>query len=180
MLNSRWFFLTALIVIGVFSRWIPHPGNFTALGATALLAGSVLRSNKAALLLPLLILFLSDLVLGFHSGMLIIYAAFLLTTWMGSWIPERNYFERSQAMKIFGFAISGSFVFYVLTNFAVWLNGTMYTHDTAGLIQCYVMGLPFLKNQILGDLFFSGVLFSSYEVLGRRWLLSPSNSNSFF
>ena len=167
---SKFLFLIALLFLGVFSRWIPHPWNFTAVGATALLAGSALRLPSFSISMPIMILFLSDLILGMHSLTVYVYGAFLLTVLLGRLIKEKNYFAKSQLFKISGLSLTSSFLFFLITNLGVWLSQGMYPRTTEGLIECYVMALPFLKNQILGDLFFSLLLFSVYEVCGRRWL----------
>lgn len=133
-----------------------------------------MQRRGVALILPMLILFLSDIILGFHSTMIYVYGAFLATILIGHFIPEKNYFQKSQMFKIFGTSISASLFFFIITNFGVWQSLTMYSKDLSGLIECYIMGLPFLKNQILGDLFFSGVLFSLYELLNKKLLLLNS------
>ncbi|MEK6775222.1 MAG: DUF6580 family putative transport protein [Bdellovibrionota bacterium] len=168
MTQSKLIFLVGLMCVGILSRWIPHPMNFTAVGAIALLIGSTYRMRWVSLVLPMLILFLSDLVLGLHSTMIYVYSAFLISILMGQLIPKQNYFQKSQAVKILGLSLSSSLIFFVITNFGVWISGGLYLKTFQGLVTCFVMAIPFLKNQVLGDLFFSGILFSAYELLSRR------------
>jgi hypothetical protein len=56
-------------------------------------------------------------------------------------------------------SVTGSLIFFVLTNFAVWAFGTIYSFDWQGLVQCYVAALPFLDKTVIGDLFWNAVLF---------------------
>ncbi len=176
MTQSKILLVLTLVIIGVFSRWLPHPANFTAVGAVALLAGSSLKNRGLALILPFIILVLSDLVLGSHALMVYVYLGFVLVTLLGFLIPDKNVFQKSQIFKISGLALSSSLMFFLVTNFGVWRSGGIYPQTEAGLIECFMMGLPFLKNQIAGDLFFSSFLFSAYELLGRRWLLTSAEA----
>lgn len=153
-----------LMVLGAaFSRLIPHPWNFTAIGAMALFGGAYFPSKKQSLLIPLAALLLSDLVLGFHNTMVFVYMAFALIVILG-W----NLREGKSAFKVGTFALVTSSLFFLISNFGVWVMGGMYAPTFQGLVQCYVAALPFFDNQILGDLFFSGVLFGSYE-LAKKW-----------
>jgi hypothetical protein len=123
-----------------------------------------------------MILFLSDLVLGMHSLTIYVYGAFLLTVLLGRLIEEKNYFKKAQLFKISGFSLISSSLFFLITNFGVWYSQGMYPRTKDGLIECYIMALPFLKDQILGDLFFSALFFSVYEICGRRWFFARVRS----
>lgn len=177
MAQAKSLLVVGLIIIGLFSRWLPHPVNFTAVGAVALFAGTTLRNRGLALILPVLILFLSDLALGGHALMTYVYVAMILTTALGFFIQDKNFFQKSQIFKVAGMSLSGSFLFFLITNYAVWQNAGLYPMTNQGLIECYVNGLPFFKNQVAADLLFSGVLFSTYEIVGRRWLAISSQAD---
>ena len=58
-----------------------------------------------------------------------------------------------------------SFIFYILSNLGVWLQGSMYPMNLAGLIQSYIMAIPFYRNPIIGDVFFTALLFGTYHLL---------------
>lgn len=74
--------------------------------------------------------------------------------------PRRNFLTVPLA------SISASLLFFLITNFGVWLDPTsFYPKGLFGLTQSYIMGLPFLKNTLMGDLFFTGILFLGYELL---------------
>lgn len=145
-----------LVILGASARLLPHPANFVPLGAIAIFSGLFLP-RKLALWLPLLALFVSDLFIGFYMWevMLTVYASFLLTTFVATKISHKF-------APILGTTLAGAIFFFLTTNAAVWAFGTMYTHDFTGLIQSYTMALPFFRNSLMGDLFFTGILVGSY------------------
>ena len=161
--------IVVLMVVAVFSRLIPHPWNFTAVGAVALFGGSYLSSKKLSLVLPLLVLFVSDLILGFHVTMVYVYGAFLLTVLLGWSLREKR-----GPLAIAGNSLVASSLFFLITNAGVWFSESMYTKDLSGLMTSYTMAIPFFGNQVAGDLFFSAVLFTGYEVLRKTVFSTPS------
>lgn len=158
--------LVLMVLVAAFSRLIPHPWNFTAIGAMALFGGAYFPSKKQSLFIPIAALIISDLVLGFHSTMLFVYGAFMATVLMGWALRD----ERS-VLKIGTLSLVTSTVFFLVSNFGVWVMQTMYPMTWEGLVQCYVAAIPFFGNQIAGDLFFAALLFSAYETLKK---VSPS------
>lgn len=154
--------LVLMIFAAAFSRLIPHPWNFTAIGAMALFGGAYLPSKKHSLFIPMAALLLSDLVLGFHSTMIFVYLAFALIVLLG-WSLR----EQKGLIRVGTFSLVTSSVFFVISNFGVWVMQDMYSHTLQGLVQCYVAAIPFFDNQIYGDLFFSGLLFGSYEAIKK-------------
>ncbi|MBX3019571.1 MAG: hypothetical protein KF767_16910 [Bdellovibrionaceae bacterium] len=153
----------AFILITLLSRWLPHPPNMTAVGALALLSGALWGRRIWAPLVPLAVLFVSDLVLGFHSTFIWVYAGFVLVALMGMIVKPQKGWGRSAL----GAGLS-SLVFFAISNFGVWMVGGLYPKTGAGLIECYVMALPFLQNQIAGDLIFTAV----FTLMARRILVS--------
>ena len=158
---------------------LPHPDNFTPIGAMALFGAAYFSRQALTLAVPFIARFVSALLLNniiyrqYYTGFTLItswwiYAAFGLMMLVG-WLLLR------QKVTLSRVAIAGliaSAVFFLVTNFSVWLEGTMYPKTTAGLMACYAAGLPFLKNTVMGDLFFSAVLFGTYEWAMRgKWLM---------
>lgn len=152
-----------LIILAVVTRFMPHPGNFTAMGAIALFAGLYL-SKKESLVLPLVAMFISDIFIGFYrpSIMASVYVGFILMVLIGQYLKNKIGF-----WNVTSGALIGSTVFFLLTNGAVWLFGTMYTHNFAGLIQSYYMALPFWRNEIMANLFYTAVLVGGYEMVKK-------------
>lgn len=155
----------ALIFIGVIFRFLPHPPNFAPIGAIALFGG-VYLSRKIALILPLLAMVISDLFLGFYflPLMLVVYFCFLICVFLGFRLKNQK-----KLSTVFGYSLLVSVVFYLLTNFAVWIFTGWYPKNFSGLIQCYFMALPFFKNTLLGNLFYTSLFFGVYEAI-RIWL----------
>ncbi len=155
--NNRFLFITGMIVLGALSRFIPHLPNFTPLASMALFGGALYSNKTKAFLLPLFILFLSDLFIGFHATMLFVYAGFLAIAGIGLWLKKRL-----SVANVIVAALLSSVLFFVLTNFGVWVMYDFYPKNFAGLTEAYVAALPFFRNDLLGNLFYSGVFFGVY------------------
>ena len=158
-------FVLFLIGLGIASRLVPHPWNFTAIGSMALFSGFSFKSNKFLIIIPFISLFISDSVLGFYDGMIYVYAGFAIGICL-----SLIYFYKATAlsfknrvMTLSGLSVVSSFLFFMLTNFGVWFGAAFYPQNVNGLLTAYVAGLPFLFNQIAGDLFFAGIIFYVYE-----------------
>lgn len=147
-----------IIFIAVALRLLPHPANVAPIGAMALFGGAYIGNKKYAILLPLLVMFVSDIFLGFHNTMFFVYGSFFLTGLVGIWLRKRK-----KIQFIIGASLLSSLSFFILTNFGVWFVGDLYPKTVAGLIEAYVMGLPFFRNTVLGDLLYTGLFFGGYE-----------------
>ena len=146
MKNTNIKFYSALMIIFIlaFSRIIPHPPNFTPILGMAIFAGTVFDKKVFSFLIPLLAMILSDLFLGLHSGIFIVYLAICLNVVIGIYfINKIRYF------RILGSLIAGSLVFFIVTNFAVWLYSGMYPYNFDGMLSCYIMAIPFFQNTII-------------------------------
>jgi len=157
--NPRFFVLGAMILAAAFSRLIPHPPNFTAIGAIALFGGAYFSKKYMAFLVPLTAMLLSDLIIGFHQGMYAVYISFAFIVMIGMLLRDNK-----KIGSIFLASLSASVLFFVITNFAQWVTDPFYAKTGAGLIQCYTMAIPFFQNTIIGDLCFSGIMFGVFEL----------------
>lgn len=168
-----------LIVAAAFTRLFPHAPNFTAVGAMALFGGSVIKDKKLAFLLPLGALLLSDVCLqlftetkGFYgTTQYFVYAAFLVITGLATLMQRR-----SVTNIVLAAAWSGA-IFFVLSNLGVWASSNFYPKSFSGLAACFAAAIPFYKNEffgnfilnsIMGNLFYSALLFGAFAVLERR------------
>ncbi len=143
-----------LVLVGIFSRWIPHPPNFTALLAVAIYAGFVLPP-LAALATPVLAAVLGDLWLGTHEGMWVVYLSLIALVFVGRVLTVPG--KSPRRWLSWGLAgLSGSVVFYVTTNLFVWWSSGMYPHTADGLISCFVLAIPFFHNSVLSTWLFMG------------------------
>ena len=153
-----------MIVAGAMMRLIPHWPNFTPIAAIALFGGTFLKRKDLAFLVPVAAMLLSDLIIGFHSTMLPVYLSFIAIVAFGLILQRRLTVVNTLAASL-----SASVLFYLVTNFASWSSGIMpYPMNIAGLMQSYIAGLPFLFNGVLGDLFYTSVLFGAVYLVTSR------------
>lgn len=171
--------LIGLIALAVISRIIPHPHNFTPIGAIALFGSAYFSQKWLAAVVPFVAMWLSDLFLnnvvyarmfpdyydGFQwFGSLWVYASFFLISLMGM-VSLR----KVSLLRIGGSALASSVLFFLITNFAVWYGSAQYPQSLAGLAACYGMAIPFFSNTVLGDLVYAGVLFGVFEWVKSRY-----------
>lgn len=164
MKNNRYLVLIGIILIAAAARWLPHPWNFTPIGAMALFGGAQFASKRAALLLPMTALFVGDLIIGLHSLMPFVYGCFALTVCLGFWVRQNR-----SAVRIVVASLTSAIGFFLVTNFSVWACFDTYPKNVTGLMECYVAGLPFLRNGLLGDLFYAGILFGGWALAERKF-----------
>lgn len=148
----------AVIILAIISRLIPHIPNFTPIFGIAVFSGAKFK-GKAIFIIPILSMFLSDIVIGFHNTMLFVYTGVIVSTLIGYLINKRQNFKTITSALLFS-----SLVFYLITNFGVWLEGTMYEKTLNGLMESYVMGIPFFRNSVLSDLMYGLSLFYGYRL----------------
>lgn len=153
-----------MILTATIARLIPHPPNFTPIAAIALFGGASFASKRAAFLVPIAALLLSDLVLGFYAITPVVYGSFALITCLGLWLRRSQNLQRLTVA-----AIAGAVLFFVLTNLGVWLFDTLYAKTLAGLAECYIAAIPFFWNTLLSDLFYSALLFGGLAFAEKRW-----------
>ena len=150
-----------LVIIGILLRFVPHVDNFTPVAAIALFAG-VYLNRKQALIVPLLLMVISDIFLGMHNVVIFTWSSFILATFLGRALKNQKNF-----LGIVSGAVLSSVLFYVITNFGVWAMG-WYPRDAQGLLNCYIMGLPFLRNFSLATLLYTVVFFGAYEFIAGK------------
>jgi len=147
-----------LVVAGVVMRLLPHLPNLAPVGAIAIFGGALLP-RRVAWWLPLAIMVASDALIGFYDGIWFTWIAFLLVGLFGMALRRTTNPRR----VVYG-ALGSSAIFFIVSNFGVWASGDMYAHTWSGLMQCYAMGLPFLRNTLAGDLLYSSILFGTYAL----------------
>ncbi|MEO6225004.1 MAG: DUF6580 family putative transport protein [Sphingomicrobium sp.] len=161
-MNSRLLVLVAAIVAAAALRLVPHPPNFTPVGAMALFSAATLGRRPLAFVAPFAAMLLSDAVLGFHASMPFVYLGLALTVVVG-WLA----LQRRSAIRVGLAALASSVLFFLITNFGVWAIGGMYPQTLGGLAACYVAGIPFFQNSVAGDLFYAAVMFGGLALLER-------------
>jgi len=163
-ISPKIYVVLTMIGAGAMMRLIPHWPNFTPIAAIALFGGTFLKRKDLAFLVPVAAMLLSDLIIGFHSTMLPVYLSFIAIVAFGLILQRRLTVVNTLAASL-----SASVLFYLVTNFASWSSGIMpYPMNIAGLMQSYIAGLPFLFNGVLGDLFYTSVLFGAVYLVTSR------------
>ncbi|MCL6495861.1 MAG: hypothetical protein K6T54_13950 [Ignavibacterium sp.] len=157
-ITPRILILFLMILAAAFVRLIPHPPNFAPIAAMALFSGAYFNKKSFAFVVPLAAMFLTDAIIGFHSSMWIVYLSFALIVVIGMFM-----LKKISIKNVIVASVTASISFFIITNFGVWALGTMYPKNIAGLIECYIAAIPFIQNTLLGDLFYSGIMFGIFE-----------------
>ena len=177
LFTTRNIVIISLMFLAALCRLVPAPEyrmwNFSPVGAIALFGGAFIADRKQAILLTLSVLFLSDVLLeifngtGFHSLMPWVYGSFVLITFIGRFVAKLQKGYSSVVIMMVAPCLT-SMLFFIVTNFGVWAQGS-YGYTGIGLLECYVAAIPFHKGTILGDFFFTLVLFSSFSIAKLKY-----------
>jgi len=170
--------LVALVILVALARLIPNMPNFSPMAAIALFCAAHLDKLWKAILVTLFATFVSDIVLNntiyasmntgftvFYDGFIWQYLAYIAIAFLGSKI-----FHSINRSKVLGGSLASTLVFFVVSNFGAWVSLPFYSKDIAGLMSSYAAGIPFLKNTLLSDLFYSCILFGGYYLLQNRFI----------
>ena len=158
-----------LILILALARLIPHPPNFTPIIAVAIVSGYFFKNLNFSLIILLMAMLISDLFIGFYENVFFVYASLLLITFIFHKISKKINFKN---LFIFGFA--GSLIFFIISNFGVWILGSPgvdnlpYDKNLNGLIECYILAIPFFGNTFLSTVIFSYPAIFIYRSLATR------------
>ena len=162
-------FPISLILILAFARLIPHPPNFTPIIAVAIVSGYFFKNINLSLLTLLIVMLISDLFIGFYENVIFVYASLLLITFVFHKISNKINFNN---LFIYGFA--GSLIFFIISNFGVWALGNPgvldvpYERNLNGLIECYILAIPFFGNTFLSTVIFAYPAIFIYKSLAAR------------
>jgi hypothetical protein len=168
--------VTSIIVLGIATRFIPHPPNFTAIGAIALFGGAYFTNKRMAIFVPLIILFISDMLMelitpgfGIHKTIPFVYGSFILISLLGILLRTGK-----KPISIMALSVLSSVLFFAISNFGSWL--VFYPQTAAGLSACYIAAIPFFHWNVIGDLVFNGIFFTAaYFIFQKYPALSTSN-----
>lgn len=142
-----------LVVMALLTRLLPHPPNFAPITSIALFTGFHFVNKRLALFIPLICMFLTDLIIGVHSLMPIIYLSFILISMIGL---------KAKSLSL-GTVLSASSLFFIVSNLGVWYF--YYPLTWAGLSSCFILAIPFFINALMGDFFYTSVLQFSFNKL---------------
>ncbi len=159
LISPRFLTLAGMILVAAIIRLLPHWPNFTPIGAMALFGGAYFSKKYLAFIVPFLAMFLTDLILGFHATMWAVYLSFGLIVVIGILM-----INKVKILNIFLASVAASVLFFVVTNFAMWTVGGIYSPDLKGLLECYTAAIPFFSYTLIGNLFFAGIMFGVFEI----------------
>jgi len=161
--------ILAFVLAAVGMRFLPHAWNFTPVVAMLLLAGAYMKAKQ--LWVPIVALVASDFALNlwvYHSpgrpDQYFTWAAYLLVLALTLLALK----GRVGVGRLAGTTVASSTLFFVVSNFGVWVAGGLYPQTWAGLETCYLLGLPFFRNALVGDLFYAGAFFGLYALVAHR------------
>jgi hypothetical protein len=193
----RTILILTLILLAAALRLAPHPWNFTPVGAIALFAGATVRDRRLAFLFPVLVMFATDLIIGFNKLSLLVYACFLLSVLIGRAFvgarfsasvvgaglqpgqqalqaplplsrPASSVSPKKRVVpRIAAATFLGSLQFFLLTNFGVWAFLNSYPRTATGLVACYIAGIPLFWNTLAGDAVYVTLLFGTFALATR-------------
>jgi hypothetical protein len=158
----RTILILSMIALAGVLRVMPHPRNFTPVGAMALFAGAVVKDGRVAFLCPRVALFVGDLFIGFHKLVPFVYVGLLIEVALGYGIGNHRNVSRLGAVTLLG-----AIQFFLITNFSVWALLGTYPNTAAGLITCYIVGLPLLLNTLAGDALYVTLFFGPLALAER-------------
>lgn len=152
--------ILGLLGVGVLGRLLPHLPNATPITAVTFAARKHL-GRTWAFILPTAAMLTSDFVIGFYDWrvLLSVYFSFACIAAVSIFAKKE-----SGALAVGGLVLASSLLFFLVTNFAVWATSAWYAKSFEGLMYCYTLGLPFLRNMLLGDLTYTAALMGAFRV----------------
>jgi len=160
-----YFFPISLILILSFSRTIPHPWNFTPILAAGVFSGYYFKNFILSFFIVVASMFIGDLYLGFHNTMFFVYISLSVSVLLGTLIKNFKFKE----ILISG--LLSSVIFFIITNFGVWAVSGMYEKNFSGLLQSYIMAIPFFHNTLISTLIYLTVLKTLFEIVISKKLI---------
>jgi hypothetical protein len=152
-------YISGILALG---RLIPHPPNFTPILAAAIFAPYIVNDRWIAIAVPLMAMFIGDVFIGFHSYMLWVYGAIAMATVISRWAMQFGKYLPLATMTLVS-----SVLFFVITNFAVWIMWDYYPNTLEGLIMCYTMAIPFFQNTVLSTIVYTAAMASLTVALAQ-------------
>ena len=165
------YFVTFVMIL-VFSRLIPHPPNFTPIISVAIMCGIIFETLLISLIVLIGSMLISDVLIGLHSGMIHIYICLIFISYL--------FFKFSKKINyknLFFFSFLGSIIFFLYSNFIVWLNSGLYSQDLKGILECYILAIPFFSNTLISTIFYSYLTFIAINYIKNDFNLVISKQS---
>ena len=163
-LHNKEIFSISLVLILAFSRLIPHPPNITPIITVAIMSSFLFRNLYLSLIVLMSSMLLADIFIGFYDGVFFTYASLVLITFVFSRIKNKI-----NVKNLFIFCFFGSLIFYLVSNFGVWLLSGMYEKNLSGLVSCYVLAIPFFNNTLISTVIFSYTAFFANSFYNKKF-----------
>ena len=163
LLKKEEIFPISLILILTFSRLIPHPPNFTPIIAIAIMSGYFFRNIYLSLFVMLFSMLLADVFIGFYYNMIFVYLTLFLITFI-----IFNISNKINSKNLLICSLTGSLIFFIFSNFGVWFLGSLYEKSLTGLVECYILAIPFFLNTLLSTIFFSYSSFIFFNIFEKK------------
>ena len=176
--KNNFYFILGIILLASFSRLIPHYPNFTPVIAIAIFGGNFFNNRILAVSIPLVILWISDLIINnfvfnyyesfifFYPGFFWQYLPIICITLIG-----RYSLDKISLLRLLGVSVSSSLIFYLISNFGVFISSSIYTKNFSGLIICYTAALPFFYGTLSSTVIYTFSLFGLKEFLTNKRII---------
>lgn len=170
------------IIVAALSRILPHPDNFTATEALAIFGAAHLSRKYLAFLMPIILMFATDFIINNtiarpfftdHEGV-VVFSNYMVYNWLAliAIVGLSTFTLRKlNFSNLMVTALIGSIIFFLVSNFGVWMSSAIYPKTFSGLMTCFVAAIPFFKSSLVGTLFFTLFIFGVYELI-KRYILS--------
>lgn len=163
--------IISVVVLFVAMRLIPHIPNFTPVLSIGLYLGTFYKNKINSTLLLLAFMLISDSFLGFYPSIVFVYFGIISSIFIGSLNKNKSLLNSGSNVFL------ASTLFFVVSNFGVWLIDGFYVYNVEGLVLCYYKAIPFFKNEIMGNIFYSSILFGGKYVFDNYFEINKSLSN---
>lgn len=159
-------------VMAALSPELQFLGNLSGIGAVAIFSGSYFKSKFNSYVLPMLVLLLSDFVLGltvdkgyfFYQGWYYTYIAFGLMILAGKFVAKKP-----NVAGVLGASLVGVFIHWIISDFGVWLGSTFYPQTLAGFWACLIAAIPFELRFLTGTIMYAAIMFAAFETLKVKY-----------
>ena len=155
-------FFTLLLVL---SRVVPHPPNFTPILAGIIFLPFIKKDFTFSLIIPIVVMLISDFVIGMHSLMFWTYLPILILSFLAF------YFYQDSFRRVINLAIFSPIIFFILSNFGVWVNSAKYSRDFSGLVECYIYAIPFYASSAISCILFSIIFYLIRQLIFKKIIL---------
>ena len=155
-------FFTLLLVL---SRVVPHPPNFTPILAGIIFLPFIKKDFTFSLIIPIFVMLISDFVIGMHSLMFWTYLPILILSFLAF------YFYQDSFRRVINLAILSPIIFFILSNFGVWVNSAKYSRDFSGLVECYIYAIPFYASSAISCILFSIIFYLIRQLIFKKIIL---------